>query len=70
MSVPRCEFRLMNEPCSAVATFRVARGRQYDAQKSCRRHLALTIDALMEGQDVPITVTWALSSQIIRGGAS
>jgi hypothetical protein len=53
-----CEHRHINEPetCGAPASYNVSRGRKYDAQDSCRRHLAATVDALREGQDVAITV--------------
>jgi len=55
---PSCEHRQINEPepCGARASYNVHRGRKYDAQDSCRRHLAATVDALREGQDVDITV--------------
>ena len=57
--IRRCEHRHVNEPemCGAPAAYNVSRGRKYDAQDSCRRHLAATVDALTEGQDVAITVT-------------
>ena len=48
-----------NPSCTASAIFTVSRGRKYDAQLSCRRHLAAAGGALMEGQDVPLTITLA-----------
>jgi hypothetical protein len=46
-----CEHRRTGtEPCGAAAAFRVALGRRHDAQLSCRRHLAATVDALC-GED-------------------
>ncbi len=48
-----CEWRIEStaEPCKSAASFRVSRGqRRHDAQLSCRRHLALTVGALAEGQ--------------------
>lgn len=56
--IRRCEHRHVNEPeaCGAPASYNVSRGRRYDAQDSCRRHLTATVDALAEGQDVDITV--------------
>lgn len=45
-----CEHRRPNEdPCGTAAAFRVGRGRQHDAQLSCR-HLARTVDAVC-GED-------------------
>jgi hypothetical protein len=43
--------------CGCVASFNVSRGRQYDAEDSCRRHLAAVVDTLMQAEDVPVTVT-------------
>ena len=52
-----CEHRDGGETCTAAAVYVVARpGRKYDAQDSCRRHLAATVEALREGQDVDIIV--------------
>jgi hypothetical protein len=52
VTAPRtCEHRHPNEdPCAAPAAFRVSPGRNHDAQDSCRRHLALTVDAVC-GED-------------------
>jgi hypothetical protein len=46
----RCEHRGGGETCSAPASYQVSRGRKHDAQDSCRRHLAATVDALC-GED-------------------
>jgi hypothetical protein len=47
----RCEHSHPNEDaCGAWASFRVSLGRKHDAQDSCRRHLAATVDALC-GED-------------------
>lgn len=57
---PRCDHRRLGDRkrCKNPAVYYVARiGRKYDAQDSCRKHLARTIDALAEGQAVIITVT-------------
>jgi hypothetical protein len=45
---PRCEHRHPNEdPCGAQAAYVVSVGqRKHDAQASCRRHLAATVDML------------------------
>lgn len=57
---PRCEHRHPNEdPCGAQAAYAVSVGqRKHDAQVSCRRHLAATVDMLRgtECRDVEITV--------------
>lgn len=44
----RCEHRHPNEnPCGAQAAYVISVGqRSHDAQESCRRHLATTVDAL------------------------
>lgn len=54
----KCEWRDINEPpaCAAKARFRVSRGREYDAQDSCARHLARTVEALIGLEDRPVTV--------------
>ena len=54
----RCEHRDVNEPetCGVRAVFNVSRGRKYDAQDSCRRHLAATVEALAQGDDVDVVV--------------
>jgi hypothetical protein len=66
-----CEHRALNEDtsCGAVAIFRVSRGRQYDAQDSCRRHLAATAEALAEGSGHPLTVTvlYVLAAKVNSG---
>lgn len=52
-----CEHRHPNEdPCGAPASFRVARGRAHDAQDSCRRHLAATVDAICGDDRDTVTV--------------
>lgn len=52
-----CEHRDGSKQCTARASYRVARyGRRLDAQLSCRRHLAVTVDALEEGDGKPIVV--------------
>jgi hypothetical protein len=43
-------------PCGCIASFRVSRGRKYDAQDSCRRHLAGTVTALIGLEDRAVTV--------------
>lgn len=57
---PGCEHRHPNEdPCGAQAAYVVSVGhRKHDAQASCRRHLAATVDALRGGEcrDAEITV--------------
>lgn len=53
----RCEHRFAGASCIARARYRVSRnGRYYDAQDSCGRHLAATVDALSEGQQRDIIV--------------
>lgn len=55
-----CEHHPVNEsdhPCGCVARFNVTRGRKHDAQHSCRRHLAATVEALMQADSVAVTVT-------------
>lgn len=55
--VRHCEHRHPGEEeCGAPASFRVSRGRSYDAQLSCRRHLAATVDALIGEEFRPVTV--------------
>jgi hypothetical protein len=53
-----CEHRNQagGTTCTASAIFIVCRGRKHDAQLSCRYHLADTVDALAEGQAVPVMV--------------
>ena len=55
---PACEMSPMNTgtTCGAKASYLVSRGRRYDAQHSCRRHLAATVDALEQGEGRPVTV--------------
>lgn len=63
----RCEHRRTRgeSACNSAATFRVSRGRQHDAQNSCRRHLAATVRALIGAEyGKPVTV------QLIRPGES
>jgi hypothetical protein len=43
-------------PCGARARYRVSRARRIDAQDSCGRHLMATVEALMQADDVPVTV--------------
>lgn len=57
MAGRKCEHCGGNETCRAGAVFRVSRGRKHDAQDSCRRHLAATVDALQGGERRPVTVT-------------
>jgi hypothetical protein len=55
-----CEYHDVNEwdrPCGNRASFNVSRGRKFDAQDSCKRHLAATVVALMQQEDKPVTVT-------------
>jgi hypothetical protein len=55
----KCEWRIESsgDQCGLTARFRVSRGqRKHDAQESCRRHLALTVGALAEGQACDIIV--------------
>lgn len=56
----RCEHRHPNEdPCGAQPAYIVSVGRRkHDAQESCRRHLAATVDMLMgaETRRADITV--------------
>ena len=47
---------ITESPCNARAGFLVSRGRKYDAQRSCGRHLAATVTALEEGEGRPVTV--------------
>lgn len=58
MAEPRtCEHRGPDgPPCGVKARFRVSRQRRHDAQDSCGRHLAATVTALMQADDVPVTV--------------
>jgi hypothetical protein len=58
-----------NPSCAAPAIFTVARGRKHDAQLSCRRHLAATVEALAEGQNASVTLTLvhAPGQVLIRG---
>lgn len=61
MAIRKCEHRLGGPSCTAPAVFRVSRGREYDAQDSCRRHLAATAETLaIDGGDAetvsPVTV--------------
>jgi hypothetical protein len=59
----RCEFRHWpdhdppHEPCGAIGMWLVARGRSYDAQVSCGRHLSLTIQAILRHDRLHCTVT-------------
>lgn len=57
---PGCEHRHPNEdPCGAQAVYVVSAGqRKHDAQMSCRRHLAATVDMLRgtECRDMEIAV--------------
>jgi hypothetical protein len=57
---PACEHRHPNEdPCGAKPAYAVSVGhRRHDAQASCRRHLAATVDALRgaEQRGAEITV--------------
>ena len=57
MPARKCEHRRAGDTCRAGAVFRVARAREYDAQDSCRRHLAATVEALVHGESRPVTVT-------------
>ena len=58
----KCEWRLQfgarsGDSCGFTAPYRVSRGtRRYDAQNSCRVHLARTADMLAEGQECDIVV--------------
>jgi hypothetical protein len=53
-----CESGLPVEACGARARYRVRRiGRAIDAQDSCGRHLAQTVDALAEGAKTEIVVS-------------
>jgi hypothetical protein len=60
MADRKCEHRHLNEiPCGSQAAYIVSVGRRMsDAQSSCRRHLAATVDALegAEQRDADITV--------------
>lgn len=56
MDGKKCEHLGRNGPCSLGAVFRVSRGRKHDAQDSCRRHLAATVEALEEGEGRSVTV--------------
>lgn len=59
-TAPNCEHRKPNEePCGARGAYVVSVGtRRHDAQVSCRRHLAATVDMLRgtECRDAEITV--------------
>lgn len=44
------------DPCGAGAVFVVSRGRGWDAQRSCRRHLAATVVALGGAERRDVTV--------------
>lgn len=48
-----CEHRTLGSTdpeCRNLAVYRVSRpSRRHDAQDSCRRHLAATVDALAQG---------------------
>lgn len=52
-----CEHPVNGQPCAAGATFNVTRGRKHDAEDSCRRHLAAVVEALMQADRIPVTVT-------------
>lgn len=52
----KCEFREFRE-CNYTARFLVSRGRKHDAQKSCRNHLARTVELMEAGERRPVTVT-------------
>lgn len=55
----KCEYRDIDatEACGFRARFRVTRiGRKFDAQDSCRCHLAATCTALEEGDGTLVTV--------------
>jgi len=61
-----CEAKhqLTGNSCPAQAVYTVAYGtREHDAQDSCRRHLAATVEAMTEGTAHPVTVTLAGSGQ-------
>lgn len=55
---PGCEASslITGIPCNATAGYLVSRGRRYDAQHSCGRHLAATVTALEAGEGRPVTV--------------
>ena len=58
--VSGCEHRESGSgrpSCRNRAVFLVSRDRKADAQKSCRLHLGATVEALMQADDVPVTVT-------------
>jgi hypothetical protein len=67
--VRRCQWTAMwGTECPSQASFRVKRGREYDAQDSCRRHLALTVTALIGAEwGRPVTVS---RIRISAGGAA
>ena len=54
-----CEFRwTAGDPqCTWQAKFKVARGREHDAQLSCDRHLGRTVIALAGEEHRAVTVT-------------
>ena len=53
-----CEWiRVLDgERCGAAASFLVSQGRRYDAQDSCRRHLACTVTAFLTFTDSTVIV--------------
>jgi len=52
-----CEWLIDGaERCGAEASFLVSQGRQYDAQDSCRRHLAATATAFLTFTDSTVIV--------------
>jgi hypothetical protein len=53
-----CEMSsvITGSPCNAKAGYLVSRGRKFDAQRSCGRHLAATVTALEAGEGRPVTV--------------
>jgi hypothetical protein len=57
--VTRCEHRNRDlVPCTAKAIFSVSYGtRRHDTQKSCRRHLAATVETLAQGTSSRIIAT-------------
>jgi hypothetical protein len=48
-----CEHRFWSrEVCGSPASYVVSVGhRKHDAQRSCRRHLTATVDALVQAED-------------------
>jgi hypothetical protein len=57
-TMPDCEMPsiITGAGCNAKAGYLVSRGRKFDAQRSCGRHLAATVTALEAGEGRPVTV--------------